>query len=69
MDKSLVEKTIKECQMVGRKYESGSAFVFDLYLAKPDAEAREVALYVLLEHRFEVMAPLLAGFMQEGLIP
>jgi len=69
MANNFLEKTVRDCHIVGQKFETGSTFSFDVQTAMPGTAPSDSALYVLLEHNFEVMTPLLASFMQEGLIP
>ncbi len=69
MDRNFIEKSFKDCQLVGRNYEPGSAFTFHIYVARPDGAAQDGALYLLLEHDFDTMVHILTIFMQEGLIP
>ena len=63
------EKTFRDCRIVGKNYERGSAFVFDVHAANSPVAAEPSALYVLLERKIDVFVPMLTGFMEEGLIP
>lgn len=66
---TIIEKQFTKCSITGCKYERGSYFEFDIYTAKPDEKANELALYVLLEHTFDTMSAMLKQFMLEELIP
>ena len=65
----IIEKQFNKCSITGNKFERGSYFEVDIYTVKPDAEANELALYVLLEHSFDTMSVLLKQLMLEELIP
>ena len=65
----IIEKQFNKCSITGNKFDRGSYFEVDIYTVKPDAEANELALYVLLEHSFDTMSVLLKQLMLEELIP
>lgn len=67
--KTIIENKFAKCCITGCKYERGSYFEYDIYTAKPDENANELALYVLLEHSFETMPEMLKQLMQEEIIP
>ncbi|MBE6377424.1 MAG: hypothetical protein E7051_01245 [Lentisphaerae bacterium] len=69
MEKRCFEKSFRQCSITGREYEKGSRFEFDIHIARKPLWGQELALYLLLEHNFDVMVPMLTGFMEEGLIP
>ena len=66
---TIIENKFAKCCITGCKYEKGSYFEYDIYTAKPDENAKELALYVLLEHSFETMPEMLKQLMQEEIIP
>ena len=68
-NKTLIEKSFRNCSFIGKQYERGTLIEFDIYIAKPDENTKDLALYILLEHTFDTMSVMLKKFMQEDLIP
>ena len=60
---------IPDCSITGTKYEPGSEVTYQIYLPPACDGVKDPALYVLLEHLPENMAPVLAKLMAEEVIP
>lgn len=62
---------LNDLTCIGQRFEQGTVFNYHVYLSPTALEAKPgtLALYLLLEYSPELMAPMLAQFMKEGLIP
>ncbi len=69
MESKYFESSFRQCSITGRDHEKGSRFEFDIHIARKPLWGQKLALYLLLEHNYDVMVPMLTEFMAEGLIP
>lgn len=68
-EQACITKSFMACPVTGKKYESGTRYQYNIFVAKPEENTPDLALYVLLEMAYDVMTPMLNTLMDEGLIP
>ena len=60
---------LENLECVGNVFEPGTQFRYSIYIPRQALEGKELALYVLLEYGSKDIAPILEGFIDEGIMP